>query len=407
MNAKQWKHISAVFGLAGAIYAGFTLPGVFMHNAEKAHEAEEAHSGEAHQTTEVARLATTPEPQVPGSAGAAENNLLGLGRDATPEEVAAWDIDIRPDGMGLPEGSGDVATGEEVFVEKCAVCHGDFAEGVDRWPVLAGGQDTLASADPVKTVGSYWPYLSTVFDYVNRAMPFGYAQSLTPDEVYAITAYLLYSNDIVDDEFELSHENFTDVRLPNEENFFPDDRTESPVFKNRDACMSDCKTDVKITMRARVLDVTPDEEGGEAAGAESSPESSETSTESVEVAAAPAEETPAEAAPAALDPELVKAGEKVFKKCKACHQVGENASNKVGPVLNGVVGANLGAIADFKYSKALKAKAEEGAVWDDAALSAFLEKPKKWLKGTKMSFNGLKKEKDRVAIVEFLKSHSQ
>jgi cytochrome c len=111
----------------------------------------------------------------------AQADRLNLGREATPAEVAAWDIDVRPDGQGLPEGSGDVATGEEVFAERCAFCHGDFGEGVDRWPVLAGGQDTLTEERPVKTIGSYWPYLSTVYDYIYRAMPFGEAQSLTPD----------------------------------------------------------------------------------------------------------------------------------------------------------------------------------------------------------------------------------
>ncbi|MFK7945121.1 MAG: c-type cytochrome [Paracoccaceae bacterium] len=190
----------------------------------------------------------------------AHAETLGLGRAATPAEVTAWDIDIRPDGAGLPEGRGDVTMGEEIFLEQCAYCHGDFAEGVDRWPVLAGGQDTLADDRPVKTVGSYWPYLSTVWDYVHRAMPFGNAQSLSDDEVYAITAYILYANDLVDDDFELSHENFQEVRLPNEANFFMDDRAESPVFQNREACMSDCKPTVEITKRAAVLDVTPDKE---------------------------------------------------------------------------------------------------------------------------------------------------
>ncbi|MEM7507347.1 MAG: c-type cytochrome [Pseudomonadota bacterium] len=323
-------------------------------------------------------------------AGPAKAEPLGLGRTATPQEIAAWDIDIRPDGAGLPQGSGDVATGEEVFVEKCAVCHGDFAEGVDRWPVLAGGFDTLASDNPVKTVGSYWPYLSTVWDYVHRAMPFGDAQSLTDDEVYAITAYLLYSNDLVDDEFELSHGNFAEIRLPNEENFFMDDRIESPIFQNRDACMQNCKDAVEITMRARILDVTPegDEETEETAAVEP-------------VAAQPEAEVPA------LNADLVASGEKVFKKCRACHAVGEGAENKVGPALNGIVGASLGTVDGFRYSKALIARAGEGAVWDAQNLDAFLAKPKGWLKGTKMSFAGLRKESDRAAVIEFLRSHSQ
>ena len=183
-----------------------------------------------------------------------------LGRPATAEEIAAWDIDVRPDGLGLPEGEGSVVDGEEIFAEQCAVCHGDFAEGVDRWPVLSGGFDTLKSDRPVKTIGSYWPYLSTVWDYVYRAMPFGNAQSLTPDQVYAITAFLLYANDIVDDEFVLSKENFTTVHLPNEANFIEDSRPDTPTLADGEPCMSDCKTDVKVTMRARVLDVTPDDD---------------------------------------------------------------------------------------------------------------------------------------------------
>ena len=194
----------------------------------------------------------------------AEGGRLGLGREATPAEVAAWDYDVRPDGAGLPDGSGDVWTGEEVYIDYCASCHGDFAEGLDRWPVLAGGQDTLTMQRPVKTIGSYWPYLSTVYDYVRRAMPFGYARSLSDDEVYAITAYLLYMNDLVGDDFTLSRETFTEVRLPNEENFFMDDRLESPVFEKYDPCMERCKHDVEITMRAAILDVTP--ESGENSG---------------------------------------------------------------------------------------------------------------------------------------------
>lgn len=182
-----------------------------------------------------------------------------IGRIAAPEEIAAWDIDIRPDGLGLPEGSGTVAEGEGIFEVQCAACHGDFGEGVDRWPPLAGGFDTLDSERPLKTVGSFWPYLSTVWDYVNRAMPFGDAQSLNVDEVYALTAYIMYLNEIVDDEeFELSKDNFLDLPLGNEANFYPDDRetTEYPFFT--EACMTDCKSSVEITKHASGKDVTPE-----------------------------------------------------------------------------------------------------------------------------------------------------
>ncbi len=208
-------------------------------------------------TVAAAPSATTARP---------EHGVFHLGRAATPEEIAAWDIDIRPDGTGLPVGRGTVMQGEEIFAEACAVCHGDFGEGRDRWPVLAGGFDTLKAERPVKTIGSYWPYLSTVYDYVRRAMPFGDARSLSDDDVYAVTAYLLYLNDVVTDEgFELSNENFSEVRLPNEENFFMDDRGEEVHYAQKgEPCMTDCKPGpAKITMRARVLDVTPEGEEGE------------------------------------------------------------------------------------------------------------------------------------------------
>lgn len=184
---------------------------------------------------------------------------LALGRAALPQEVKAWNIDIRPDGQGLPAGKGSVKQGEKLFIEQCASCHGDFGEGKDRWPVLAGGFGTLKSQGPEKTIGSYWPYLSTVYDYIYRAMPFGNAQSLTPDQVYAITAYLLFMNEVVEDDFVLSDKNFAKVKLPNQKNFYMDDRQKvEKHFWNKTPCMKDCKKEVKVTGRARVLDVTPD-----------------------------------------------------------------------------------------------------------------------------------------------------
>jgi cytochrome c len=205
--------------------------------------------------------------------GDGSNGPLKLGRLATEAEVAAWDHDVRPDGKGLPEGRGTVAEGEALYTENCAACHGDFGEGVGRWPVLAGGEGTLDRERPEKTIGSYWPYLSTVYDYVNRAMPFGNARSLGPNDVYALTAYLLYLNDIVTDEdFELSRENFGTIQMPNVENFIPDDRDHEPHYlAETEPCMKDCKPEpAVVTMRARVLDVTPtgkeDGEDGPAAG---------------------------------------------------------------------------------------------------------------------------------------------
>jgi len=185
---------------------------------------------------------------------------LGLGREAHPDEVAAWDIDVRPDGQGLPAGKGSVKDGEELYQERCAVCHGEFGEGKGRWPVVAGGHGSLAKESPEKTIGSYWPYVSTTYDFVLRAMPFGNAQSLTPDETYAIVAYLLFLNDVVKDDFVLTRENFAKVKLPNEKGFFDDDREKAEKnFWRKDVCMKDCKPDVKVTGHARVLDVTPED----------------------------------------------------------------------------------------------------------------------------------------------------
>ncbi|MBY6069453.1 c-type cytochrome [Leisingera aquaemixtae] len=329
---------------------------------------------------------------VPAFAGS-----FGLGRPALPEEITAWDLDVAPDGTGLPEGSGDVFTGEEVFAEHCAVCHGDFAEGVGNWPKLAGGEGTLADKDPLKTVGSYWPYLSTVWDYVNRSMPFGNAQSLEPDEVYAIVAYILYSNDIVDDEFTLTHENFLEVDMPNADGFIVDDReTAEAHFWMDEPCMEDCKENVKIAMRAAVLDVTPEETG--AVGVQASEQEAQAKSEGASEGSAEVEDT------AALDPEMIESGEKVFKKCKSCHQVGEGAKHRTGPALNGIAGATAGAIEGFKYSKAMKAAAEEGLVWTDEELAAFLAKPKAYMKGTRMSFAGLGKQDEIDAVIVYLKS---
>lgn len=194
------------------------------------------------------------------AAGAAQAGKLGLGRQALPEEIAAWDIDVRPDGQGLPPGKGSVKDGEAIFLEKCASCHGEFGEGAGRWPVLAGGHGTLKGASPEKTIGSFWPYASTTFDYIKRAMPYGQAQTLTDDEIYALTAFLLSMNDIVKDDFVLSRENFASVKLPNEAAFYMDDRdTTEKHFWKPEPCMKACKDKVEILGRARMIDVTPDD----------------------------------------------------------------------------------------------------------------------------------------------------
>ena len=324
----------------------------------------------------TAALAALGSPVFPGDG-------FGLGRPATEAEVAAWDLDVLPDGTGLPDGSGDAFAGDELFQDHCAACHGVFAEGVDNWPELAGGEGSLADKDPLKTVGSYWPHLSTVYDYVRRSMPFGGAQTLTDDEVYSIVAYILYSNDLVDDDFELSKENFLEVQLPNADGFVIDDRAETEYNAWRtEPCMENCKDSVEITMRAAVLDVTPED----ATGAEEEA--------MVETAAAPAEP----------DPELVAAGEKAFKKCKACHMVGDGAKNRVGPHLNALFGRAAGSMEGFKYSAGMVEAGEGGLVWTDETLAEFLSQPKDYIKRTKMSFKGFGDPTDIDAVTAYLKS---
>ncbi|MET0277073.1 MAG: c-type cytochrome [Pseudorhodoplanes sp.] len=210
-------------------------------------------------------LALAPADAAPKKAapeaGHAAPAKLNIGRAATPEEIAGWDIAIRPDGHNLPVGKGTVKQGEPLYVERCASCHGEFGESTGRWPILSGGNETLATHDPVKSVGSYWPYASTLIDYIRRAMPFGASQTLTSDELYAITAYVLFLNDIIKTEdFELSDKNFRTIKLPNEENFFDDDRESSEKsFWRKNPCMTNCLPgEARITGRARAIDVTPD-----------------------------------------------------------------------------------------------------------------------------------------------------
>ncbi|MEE9454805.1 MAG: c-type cytochrome [Paracoccaceae bacterium] len=326
---------------------------------------------------------------------------LNLGRAATEAEIAAWDIDVRPDGLGLPEGSGTVTEGEEIFSERCAVCHGDFGEAVGRWPVLSGGHGSLGDDRPVKTIGSYWPYLSTVWDYIHRAMPFGDAQSLEDDQVYAIVAYLMYVNDIVDDEdFELSRGNFLDISLENAPNFMPDNRPETEYAIFTEACMDGCKDSVEITKHAAVVDVTPEEtKANELRLAITSVVTAAQQTDAPEIseAAPEAQSTP-------IDTELAAAGEKVFKKCKACHQIGEGAKHRTGPILNDLFGRIAGTTEDFKFSSAMIEAGTDGLVWDAATLDEFLIKPKAMIARTKMSFAGLRKEADRAALIEYLRA---
>ena len=159
---------------------------------------------------------------------AADIGLLGIGDVASSAQIAGWDIDVRADGQGLPPGRGSVREGEKIVAEICAPCHGAKGEGTpaDR---LVGGSGTLATSNPLRTVGSYWPYASTLFDYIRRAMPFNSPQSLTADQVYAVSAYILYLNKIVTEDAVLDAISLPRVEMPNRNGLIsPDPRPDVP-----------------------------------------------------------------------------------------------------------------------------------------------------------------------------------
>lgn len=159
-----------------------------------------------------------------------------LGRTASEKEIAGWDIDVAPDGAGLPPGQGTVAEGRDVYAQQCAACHGEKGLG-DPMNRLVTGKGTLDTDSPARTVGSYWPYATTLYDYVYRTMPFNAPQSLTPDQVYAVSAHVLYLNGIVEQDAVMNADTLPAVRMPNRDGFYyPDPR---PDVRNV-PCMQDC-----------------------------------------------------------------------------------------------------------------------------------------------------------------------
>jgi sulfur oxidation c-type cytochrome SoxX len=188
------------------------------------------------------------------SLDASRAGFHGVGEPASAEQIAGWDIDVRPDGKGLPPGAGTAEAGEPLYEEKCAVCHGVFGEGQDRWPKLAS-DEALTGARPEKTVGNYWPYASTLWDYIHRAMPFFEPQSLSDNEVYAIVAYVLYLNDLLEYDAEINQHNLAALQMPNAGGFYPDPRPDT----SNTPCMQDCKTPAatRVTRDATDIGVTP------------------------------------------------------------------------------------------------------------------------------------------------------
>ena len=216
-----------------------------------------------------------------------EQSLKGLnnGRVATPNEVKAWDLDIMPDGTGLPEGEGSVEEGDELYEAQCGSCHGEFGAGGSGYPTLAGGsmdsltnQRTAPGMDaPKRTIGTYWPKASTLIWYIRDAMPYAHPKSLTNNEIYAITAYLLSVNEIeidgveLDDEYVLNREKFLKIKMPNENGFYPNIDGPNGVENMREffsdfrnigtgtRCMSDCIKGEVPVMRigSEITNVSP------------------------------------------------------------------------------------------------------------------------------------------------------
>jgi cytochrome c len=149
---------------------------------------------------------------------------LGIGHVASVHEISTKDLTVFPDGTGLPNGKGTAKVGAAVYAAHCAACHGDQGQGLGDFPALVGGRGSLATTEPVLTVGSYWPYATTIFDYIRRAMPYPSAGELSADDVYALTAWILAQNDIIKSSAVIDQQTLPKVKMPNRDGFIPDPR---------------------------------------------------------------------------------------------------------------------------------------------------------------------------------------
>lgn len=296
----------------------------------------------------------------------AEGGRFGFGRVATPQEIAGWDIDVRPDGHGVRKGKGDARRGQEIYDAQCASCHGTFGES-NNYMVIAGGvtkedlktgRAASLKGGEVRTVGNKLNYATTLWDYINRAMPWANPQSLSVDDVYAVTAYVLHLNEIVPEDFELSDQNILKVQMPNRYGMTTEHGMRSVSGKpdvQGSLCMKDCVKEVKVASELptfarnahgnlaeqkrplgpmRGIDTTRYEQGK--AGA-------------VKVAAAAPATASAAAGPNPAD--VLKA-----RACTACHAV---ASKVVGPSFQ-EIGTKYASRADA--SAYLVGRMKEGGV---------------------------------------------
>ena len=272
---------------------------------------------------------------------------FGFGQPATPAEIAGWDIDVRPDGTGLPRGQGSVAQGQTIYDEKCASCHGTFGES-NSYLQIAGGVGSLGTDQPVRTTGSKLNYATTLWDYINRAMPFNAPKSLTPDEVYALTAYVLNLNDILPADAVLDQQSLPAVKMPNR-----DGLTTAHGFMRRDgvpdtrnvACMKNCAPEIRLT--SELPDYARDQHGDIALQARA-------------LAVAPA----ATASRSGLDAARAAA-------CTACHGITEKL---VGPSFRSI-GEKYAGEGTAESRLVAKVKAGGGGIWGPAPMPAQTQLP--------------------------------
>jgi len=174
------------------------------------------------------------------SALAQAPDYANVGRAPSTEEIRAWNIAISPDGKELPPGSGTAKEGAKIFAAKCAACHGPTAEGTQQGPRLVGGEGTISTLQPVRTIGSYWPFATTVWDYINRAMPRNNEGTLHADEVYSLTAFILFRNRIIQETDVMDAKSLPKVRMPNRDGFIPQRIGEIPDLQKRGCAAGHC-----------------------------------------------------------------------------------------------------------------------------------------------------------------------